>query len=217
MKTARYPQKILAAISLFTIGSAYAEPGATKLDTLPAVVQKTVATESPQGSVVSIEPKTMEGAMRYKVGVVDHGKHRTLVIESTGHLLVAKTEVAADALPAPVRRTLDAQSQGATIEMNSQVSRSGKTYYEIEMKVGGHKKEIVIETSGELTKVEEVVPIDTVPPAVRSVIDRNASKGKFLKVKTIIVKGKLIAYEAAVDVNGLKTEFKLTPEGQPLK
>jgi uncharacterized membrane protein YkoI len=216
MKAARF-RKILPAIFLFLAGSVQADPAGSKVPPLPAVVQQTVSAQSPQGTVISVEPKTMDGAMRYKVGVQDHGKKRTLVIEGTGKLLVTKTEVAADALPAPVRQTLSGQSQGATIETHSEVSRAGKTYYEIELKTGGHKKEIVIEPSGELTKVEEVVPVDTVPAPVRSAIDKQASRGKLLKVKTIVVKGKLTAYEAAVDVNGLKTEFKLTPEGQPLK
>jgi uncharacterized membrane protein YkoI len=202
---------------LLTMGMAHAETVDQKLKTLPDAVQKTIATDSPQGSVVSIEPKTMDGAMRYKVGVQDHDKHLTLVIEASGNLLVKKTEVATNALPAPVRKTLDTQSQGGKVEMNSLVSKSSKTYYEVELKVSGHKKEVVIEPSGELTKVEEIVPLNTVPAAVKTVIDKNASQGKFLKVKTIIVHGKLVAYEAAIDVNGLKTEFKLTPNGQPLK
>ena len=37
--------------------------------------------------------------------------------------------------------------------------------------------------------------------------DQSASRGKFLKVKSITVKGKLNAYEAAIEVNGIKSEF----------
>ena len=216
MKTVNYLRP-LPAIFLLTFGIARAEPAPGQLKDLPAAVQKTIATQSPQGTVVSIEPKTMEGAMRYKVGVHDHGQKRLLVIEAAGTLLVTKTEVASDALPPPVRQTAEAQSQGAKVEKNSQVNRASKIYYEVEMQVSGHKKEITIDPSGELTKVEEVVPIDTVPAGVKSAIDKAASRGKLLKVKTIISHGKLVAYEAAVDVGGLKTEFKLTPSGQPLK
>ena len=67
------------------------------------------------------------------------------------------------------------------------------------------------------TDVTVAQVVSAVPGEMRSAIDKQASRGKLLKVKTIVVKGKLTAYEAAVDVNGLKTEFKLTPEGQPLK
>lgn len=214
------PRSILcpvAVLCLLALGAARAEPVDQKLKTLPEAVQKTIAAQSPQGTVVSIEPKNTDGHVRYKVGVQDLGKNRTLVIETAGNLLVAKTEVAAEALPAPVRKTLDTQTQGAKVEKHLQVSRSGKTYYEIELQVSGHKKEVVIEPSGELTKVEEVVPLNTVPAAVRAAIDKNTGRGKFVKVKTILTKGQLTAYEAVIDLDGVKTEFKLTPSGEPLR
>jgi len=214
MKSAKY-LRVVPVLGLFAFSAAHAETVDQQVKALPAAVQKTLTAESPQGGVVKIEPKTMEGAMRYKIGIQSQGQKRTLVIESTGNLLVAKTEVSTDALPAPVGKTLDGQTQGAQVESRSLVSKAGKTYYEVELQVSGHKKELLIEQSGELTRIEEVVPIESVPPIVKSAIEKRASQGKLLKVKTIIFKGKLVAYEAAVDVKGLKSEFKLTPEAQP--
>lgn len=214
MKPAMY-LRLLPLAGMLALSMAQAKSVAQKLKALPEAVKKTLFAESPQGSVVTIEPKTMEGAMRYKISVQDHGKSRTLVIEAAGKLLVAKTEVSNDTLPLPVHKTLDAHSQGAKIEKISQVNKSGKNYYEVELQVEGHKKEVVIEPSGELTKVEEVIPLAAVPPLVKSAIEKSASRGKFLKVKSIILSGKLVAYEAAVEVNGIKSEFKLTPEAQP--
>ena len=155
--------------------------------------------------------------MRYKIGLQEQGKNRSLVIEADGKLLVAKTVIAPDALPAAVRKTLDEQSKGAKIEKISQVTKSAKSYYEFDLLVDGHQKEVVIDPSGELTKVEEVVPLGSVPPVVKSAIEKAASAGKLLKVKSIIARGKLVAYEAAVEVNGIKSEFKLTPTAQPYK
>jgi uncharacterized membrane protein YkoI len=210
----------LPACLLLALGTAMAPAQADsadpKLKALPEAVQKTVTSESPQGSIVSVEPKSIDGALRYKVALQDHGQNHNLVIDAGGKLLNTKTEVTAQTLPAPVRKTLEAQSQGARVDKNLQVNKAGKITYEFELQVSGHKKELAIEPGGELLRVEEVVPIATVPPLVKAAIDQAASRGQLLKVRSLTVKGKLSGYEAGVEIDGIKTDFKFAPDGKPL-
>lgn len=217
MKTAKYLFALPACLVLvLSTATAHADDADPKLKTLPEAVQKTVTAESPQGSIVSVEPKRIDGTLRYKVAVQDHGQNRHLVIDATGKLQSTKTEVTAQALPAPVRKTLDAQSQGARVDKNLQVNKAGKLTYEFELLVSGHKKELAIDAAGELLRVEEVVPIASVPPTVKAAIEQAASRGKLLKVRSLTVRGKLTGYEAGVEIDGSRTDLKFALDGTPL-
>jgi len=48
-------------------------------------------------------------------------------------------------LPPAVEKTVVAQSQGATIKGFSQEKENGQTYYEAEMTIGGHSKDVTID------------------------------------------------------------------------
>ena len=66
-------------------------------------------------------------------------------------------------LPPAVEKTVAAQSEGATIKGFSQEKEKGQTYYEAEMTVGGHSKDVLIDANGAIVEVEEQVALDSVP------------------------------------------------------
>jgi hypothetical protein len=70
-------------------------------------------------------------------------------------------------LPAAVEKTVTVQSQGATIRGYSEERENGKTYYEAELMVTGHTKDLLIEGNGTIAEVEEQIAFDTLPAAVR--------------------------------------------------
>src|SRR5215467_6035672 len=69
-------------------------------------------------------------------------------------------------LPPAVEKTVAAQSQGATIKGFSQEQENGQTYYEAEMMVGSHSKDVLIDKTGAVVEIEEQVPFDSLPAAV---------------------------------------------------
>src|ERR1700674_4722743 len=70
-------------------------------------------------------------------------------------------------LPPAVEKTAAAQSEGATIKGFSQETENGQTFYEAEMMVNGHSKDVLIDTSGAVVEVEEQVPLDFLPSPVQ--------------------------------------------------
>ena len=119
-------------------------------------------------------------------------------------------------LPASVEKTVVAQSQGATIKGFSQEQENGQTYYEAEMMVGGHSKDVLIDTNGAIVEIEEQVSLDSIPTAVRDGLLRKAGQGKIVKVETLTKHGQLVAYEAKVEADGKKKEIQVGPDGKPL-
>jgi hypothetical protein len=119
-------------------------------------------------------------------------------------------------LPPAVEKTVAAQSQGATIKGFSQEKEKGQTYYEAEMTVSGHSKDVLIDVNGAVVEVEEQVAFDSLPPAVKEGLQVKAGAGKILKVESLTKHDKLVAYEAKVETGGKKTEVQVGPDGKPL-
>ncbi len=119
-------------------------------------------------------------------------------------------------LPPAVEKTVAAQSEGATIRGFSQEKENGKTFYEAEMMVNGHSKDVLIDATGGIAEVEEEVALDSLPAAVKEGLQAKAGKGKLGKVESLTKHDRLVAYETVVETNGKKSEIQVGPDGKPL-
>ena len=119
-------------------------------------------------------------------------------------------------LPQAVEKTVATESQGATVRGFSEEKENGQTYYEAEMTVNGHSKDVLIGKDGAIVEVEEQVALETLPAAVKSGLESKVGSGKILKVESLIKHGKLVAYEAKVEANGKKKEIQVGPDGKAL-
>ncbi len=119
-------------------------------------------------------------------------------------------------LPPAVERTVVAQSHGSKIRGFSQEKENGKTFYEAELMVNDHGKDVLMDEDGKVVEVEEQVPIDSLSPSVRNALQAKAGIGKIVKVESLTKKDKLVAYEAQVRRNGEKLEVQVGPQGEPL-
>src|SRR3989442_1529047 len=119
-------------------------------------------------------------------------------------------------LPPAVEKTVAAESTGATIKGFSTEKEKGETFYEAEMMVGGHSKDVLIAADGTVVEVEEQIALDSLSADVKAGLQTKAGKGRILKVESLTKKGKLVAYEAKVDTNGKKSEVQVGPDGKPL-
>jgi uncharacterized membrane protein YkoI len=116
-------------------------------------------------------------------------------------------------LPAAVQKTVQEQSKGATVRGLSKEVENGKTYYEVSLKVSGHNKDVLIDSTGAVVEIEEEVALASLPPAVRATIEKNAGKGKIVNVESITKNNALEAYEAHVRTAGKESEIKVAPDG----
>lgn len=119
-------------------------------------------------------------------------------------------------LPPAVEKTVVAQSAGATVKGFSKENEKGQTYYEAEMVVNGHSKDILIDANGAIVEVEEEVAMKSLPADVKAGLQAKAGEGKLVKVESITKKDKLVAYEAQVTKDGKKSEIQVGPDGKPL-
>jgi len=143
------------------------------------------------------------------------------VILVAGLILVATTsaqekKIKRSDLPAAVEKTVAAQSAGATVRGFSQEKEKGQVYYEAEITVNGHSKDVLIDSNGAIVEVEEEVALDALPAPVKAGLQSKAGSGKILKIESITKHAKLVAYEAKLITNGKKSEIQVGPDGKPL-
>jgi uncharacterized membrane protein YkoI len=139
-----------------------------------------------------------------------------LAAAGTGAAQDQEKKIKRSDLPAVVEKTVAAQSAGATIKGFSQEKENGQIFYEVEMTVNGHTKDMLIDANGAVVEVEEEVALDALSPEVKAGLLAKAGKGKITAVETIKKRDKLVAYEAKVDTNGKKSEVQVGPNGKPL-
>ena len=119
-------------------------------------------------------------------------------------------------LPPAVQKAVEAQSAGATIKGFSKEKENGQTFYEVEMVVNGHGKDVLMDPTGAVVEVEQQIAFKSLPAEVQSGLRAKAGKGEIVKVESLTKHGKLVAYEAAVRTNGKKSEIQVGPDGKPL-
>jgi hypothetical protein len=149
-------------------------------------------------------------------------KTRLLVGIAAGAMLFAgvasaeEKKIKRSELPPAVEKTVAAQQAGATIRGFSVEKENGQTFYEAEMTVGGHSKDVLMAADGTIVEIEEQVMLDALQPEVKAGLQAKAGAGKIGKIESITKKGKLVAYEAHIEANGKKSEVQVGPNGKPL-
>jgi putative PepSY-like beta-lactamase-inhibitor len=138
----------------------------------------------------------------------------SLVFCATAFAQNSEKSVKMKDLPEAVRKTVQEQSKGATLRGLAKEVDDGKTFYEAELKVNGHNKDVLIDPSGAVVEIEEQVAFASLPAEVQATIKKGARKGKITAVESITKNNTLEAYEAHVTKAGKKSEIKVAPDGK---
>ena len=115
-------------------------------------------------------------------------------------------------LPPAVQKTVQEQTKGAVLKGLSKEVENGKTTYELETTVKGRSRDLLIDASGVVVEVEEEVALDSIPPAAKAAIAKNAAGGKITRVETV-TRGKTTTYEAAITKAGKSSEVAVAADG----
>jgi hypothetical protein len=145
----------------------------------------------------------------------------TLLLLCVAILLLAGAAVAQERrtkikVPPAVQKTVDEQSQGATIRGLSKEVEKGKTQYELELTVNGHARDMIIDPTGAILEVEEEITLNSLSPAVRAEVEKNIGGAKLLRLESVTKGGALTGYEATVSKAGKKSGLGMGTDGKLL-
>ena len=115
-------------------------------------------------------------------------------------------------LPEAVRKTAMAETAHSEVLAVKKEKEGGKTVYEIETKVAGRTRDLVIDSAGTVVMVEEEVAMGDLSQAVRTGIQREAGEAKIVKIEAL-TKGSEKTFEAIVESGGKQREFVVSAAG----
>ena len=111
-------------------------------------------------------------------------------------LAAQEAKVQVKDLPPAVQKAAQAElAKGGKLVGYAKEVEDGKTQYEMETTVSGHRRDFLFDQTGKLIEVEEEIAKEAVPPAALTAI---AAKGTFTKIESLTKGGKLIGYESIV-------------------
>ncbi len=138
----------------------------------------------------------------------------TISLLTSGAFAAKKLQV--KDLPPAVRKTVEAETKNAQLVGIASEKEGGKTVYELETKVNGMGRDLMIDGAGAILSIEEETAIDKIPAVARAAMEKAAVGGKITKVE-ILTKDKTVTYEAAITKKGKKSEVTFTAGGKPVK
>src|SRR6185436_8745724 len=107
-----------------------------------------------------------------------------------------ETRIKRSQLPAAVEKTVAKESEGATIKGFAKEIEKGQTFYELELIVDGHTKDVLMDKHGNVVEVEEQVSMDSLPATVQEALKQAAGAGTIGIIESITKNGTLVSYEA---------------------
>ena len=150
----------------------------------------------------------MKRAARLAVGIL------VMVLAASAAQAAAKKVKKAD-LPQEVQKTVDRESEGARVVALWQDDAEGAAVYEVDLKVAGHDKGILISEDGDVIAVQEEVGWDDLEAAVQEGLRKAAGDGKISKTHSFTQGGDLVGYGAEVERDGQTFQVEVDPDGQP--
>jgi hypothetical protein len=119
-------------------------------------------------------------------------------------------------VPAAVEKTVKEQSAGGMLVGLTTEREKNVTLYEAEMKINGHSKNLLIDSSGNIREVEEETTLSALPPGVQPEVQKSVGKSKILAMESISKAGKLAGFELRVqDAKGKESTLNLRADGKP--
>lgn len=122
-----------------------------------------------------------------------------------------------DELPPAVKATVVEASKGLKLKGLTQEKKNGEILYEAELEVDGHIRDVIIDSNGVIVLVEEEVPWESLPEAVRAAIEKGADGGKILHVESMTRNNVLESYEGHVRKGWRKIEIRVDPDGNRIE
>ena len=126
--------------------------------------------------------------------------------------LLADTKIKLADLPPAVQAAVQEQTKNATLVGISKEVEKGKTMYEVETKVNGKTRDLMLDASGKILSVEEEVDINSIPAAAKAAIEKKVAGAKIKRVETV-TEGSKVSYEAQYEKNGKTAEVAVNADG----
>ena len=136
----------------------------------------------------------------------------TITIAFTGCAVAAEVSVQMQDLPPAVQAAVKRETTNVTLVGLSKEVEDGETSYEVETKVNGHTRDLLLNGSGKVVEVEEEIGLERLPDAARQALQKAATRGTITRVEAV-TRGASVSYEAVIRKNGRNSEVAVNADG----
>jgi uncharacterized membrane protein YkoI len=132
-------------------------------------------------------------------------------------VLAAEKKIKLEDLPAAVQSAIREQTKNATLLGLSTEKEKGKTMYEVEMKLNGKGRDLLLNQAGSVVETEDEIDMDMVPAPAKNAIQKRAAGSTVAKIEKVTA-GSTVSYEATIRTAAGKTvEYAVNADGTPHK
>ncbi len=139
-----------------------------------------------------------------------------VAIAFTGYVWAAEGKVNLRDLPPAAQAAVKKETANATLVGLSKEVEDGQTVYEVETKVNGRTRDLLMNGAGTVIEVEEEVELGEIPGGARKSIEIAATGGKVTRVEQV-TRGPVVSFEAEIRKNGKSSEMVVNSDGSPHK
>ncbi len=100
------------------------------------------------------------------------------------HSLAQEKKIKRSDLPPAVEKAVTSLAEGARVSGFAEEREKGQTFYEVQMVVDGHTKDVLLDRTGAVVEVEEEVAMDKLPDEVKQGLQAKAKQGKLTKSRS---------------------------------
>ena len=131
-----------------------------------------------------------------------------IIIAGVGMVAAQATATAPQAVMSAFKQAYP----NATILHVSRERRDGKIVYELETRDGAMRRDLIYDLEGHTLEIEEILPADSVPAAVRAGLERDL-KGATIIGAERVMRGDTVLYEVQARKAGRTQILTYDPEG----
>jgi hypothetical protein len=125
------------------------EDAAASLAKAPAAVQATAKKELGEKKLEEFDKEIVGGKVEYEVGYSEKGVDHAIIVAEDGSVIQHEADVEVDKLPKPVTDAVTkAHVDGKITEAANATSPDGKTYFDVDVKVGDEMHAMDINADG---------------------------------------------------------------------
>ena len=188
------------------------------LEQVPAAVRATILKEAAGAKITEVERETKNGKTVYEVEFLRNGREIEIKIAPDGTVLSREIEhegddeddLTIDQVPEPARAALLKLAGGATINKAEREKEHGVVVYEAEWTARGIQHEAVVTADGTLIEIEEIIPVEKAPTAVRAAIAKHFGPN----AKVVVERKMIVVYEIETRIDGKEKELLVFPTGR---
>lgn len=146
---------LVAAVALAFSSATWADEEKVPLDKVPAKVKEAVKAKFPDAEIVAAEKEKDKDKTIYELNIKVKGQEIDVELTEDGKIISIEKTIAAKDLPKVVAEALEKKYPKAEITKAEEITKDDKTSYEMLIKVGGKKLEVVFDAQGKFIEEED--------------------------------------------------------------